>query len=126
MCSECTVPCLSEVGRVPVLVVRYPDRPLAHSRALRSLLYRVPRLVVVGLQYESRVTIRLEVVVVHMRTRLIELVTTYVCKLREGELAALAANLDCARRGFAAQTFPLCLARQIVNQQPPRAIIRLP
>jgi hypothetical protein len=65
--------------------------------------------------------------VVHMRTRLVELVTTYVCKVHEGELAA---NLDCARRGFPAQTFPLCLAGRIADriayQLPPRAIIRLP
>ena len=78
---------------------------------------------VVGLLYESRVAIRLEVAVVRMRTRLVALVTTYLCTLHEGELAAY---LDCARRGFPAQTFALCLARQIVNQLPPRAIIRLP
>ena len=78
---------------------------------------------VVGLLYASRVAIRLEVAVVHMRTRLVELATTYICKVHEGELAAY---LDYARRGFPAQTFALCLARQIVNQLPPRAIIRLP
>jgi hypothetical protein len=79
--------------------------------------------VVVGLLYESRVAIRLEVAVVRMRTRLVELVTPYVCTLHEGELAPY---LDCARRSFPAQTFALCLARRIVNQLPPRAIIRLP
>ena len=75
----------------------------------------------------SCVAVRLEVAVVHMRTRLVELATTYVSKVHEGELAA---NLDCARRSFPAQTFPLYHSRRIANriayQLPPRAIIRLP
>jgi hypothetical protein len=73
------------------------------------------------------VTVRLEVAVVSRRTRLVELVATYVCKLHE---AGLAANVDGARRDFPAQlscaASTLCLARRIADRLPPCAIIRLP
>ncbi len=80
-------------------------------------------LVVVGPLSGTRVAVCLKVTVVSRRTRLVELVATYVCKLHEADLAA---NVDCARRDYPAQASTLCLARRMADRLPACATIRLP